>query len=262
MLAAIAALQLVSNAHNIAADDTFRVENPAAIPLPYEYTDQNTWLHRRVTEADSLICALSDPSRVKVVFIGNSITHGWTKKSGTIWKDYFGTKNTPYYALNIGIPGDRTEHLLYRLQSNVEGGMGHLDCKRIDPKVIVLMIGTNNYFRHSKHQLIPGTEAVVERLRELRPDAHIVLCSILPNADTVKNYDSDIIVPTNNASRILASKDPGITYLDLYTEFLDEDGTLNKNLYNSWDLIHPNKSGYQVWFDNLRPILDEILYPD
>ncbi len=75
---------------------------------------------------------ISKKGEAQLVFLGDSITHGWEGKGKAVWENHW----APLKAANFGIGGDRTEHVLWRLEhGNFDG---------LKPKAIVLMIGTNN----------------------------------------------------------------------------------------------------------------------
>src|SRR5581483_9914023 len=68
----------------------------------------------------------------QLLFIGDSITQGWEGAGKEVWQRSYGNR----HAVNLGIGGDQTQHVLWRLDhGNVDG---------IHPKLAVLMIGTNN----------------------------------------------------------------------------------------------------------------------
>lgn len=212
--------------------------NPAVTPVAREPKD---WLLKRHRGIQNEL-ERRDLSKVDIVFIGDSITQGWLGKGRVFWNNSFP------YALNLGVSGDRTEHILYRLIKKSEGGtMGHLDDPRINPRFIVLMIGTNNVFRHSADQIILGVEAVHERLCELEPQATIILCSILPTAYNDRN--SSIVVPVNEAIRNIDR----IRWLDLYTPMVDAQGLQRKDFFQ--DKVHLDTRGYELWHERLIEVM-------
>jgi len=230
-------------------------ENPAALPTPRETTGENKWVANHYARMMAL--ADKSPEKFKVVFVGDSITKKWLDTSGSLWADNFGDAESPYYALNLGVPGDRTDHLLYRLKSKADGGLGNLDNAAIAPKVIVLMIGTNNLFPpHTAQQIFGGIEAVAKRLRELRPDAALVICSVIPSHSPEKNKQQ--IIPANETLPALAERmGDKVRFLNLYPAFLNEQGEKDQKLYV--DGLHLNEKGYEVWHRHLMQVLKELL---
>jgi lysophospholipase L1-like esterase len=237
------------------AGDLRAEENPAAVAAPRATTGKNQWVANHYARMMAL--ADQSPEEFKVVFVGDSITKKWLDMSGSLWADNFGDVDSPYYALNLGVPGDRTDHVLYRLKSKADGGLGNLDNPAIQPKVIVLMIGTNNLFPpHSAQQISGGIEAVANRLRELRPEAELIICSVIPSHNPINNKQQ--IIPANETLPALAERmGDKVTFLDLYPAFLNEKGEKDQKFYV--DGLHLNEKGYEVWHRRLMPVLKEIL---
>ncbi|MCF7818002.1 MAG: hypothetical protein K9M54_08980 [Kiritimatiellales bacterium] len=213
--------------------------NPAVIPVP-RATEGKAWLADRYTQLKTEL-GTRDLSKVELLFVGDSITQGWLKEGAESWTASF--SGAPNHALNLGVAGDRTEHVLYRLLSAADGGMGNLDDPRLKPKIIVLMIGTNNLFNNPPDEIIEGVVAVCDRLRELEPQARIILCSILPTKDDERNRT--LVVPVNRQLQTLAK----VQWLDLYPTFVNESGLQRSDFFR--DGLHPNADGYRVWRDLL-----------
>ena len=226
------------------------------------------WQHR----LQDIEAALAQPEQlrhVKLLFVGDSITDFWLlddnpwvegQKCGRqIWDESFAKPGTPNYALNIGISGDRMEHLLYRLQPKSEGGLGELDSPELQPEFIVLMIGINNTWAPEHpvaDSVYAGVEAVVKALHERRPRARIILQSLLPTQDEAKN--AAVVRPVNARLQSLLTRAPYAQYavwLDLYPGFVDAKGQQVSTDFN--DGLHPNAAGYRVWRDLLVPFLDQ-----
>lgn len=212
--------------------------SPATVPISRDTSVK--WIANGYTKAAAEL-AERDLSKVDIVFIGDSITARWRAADGggALWSEAFPN------ALNLGMGGDRTEHVLYRLMDKADGGLGQLSAPELRPGIIVLMIGTNNLFQHTAEQIIPGIAAVKERLAELKPDARIILCSMLPTHKL--DFNSGVILPVNAAIQKL----PGIEWLDLYSDYLDESGELREpKLFK--DGLHPNPDGYKIWHKRLQ----------
>ncbi len=229
--------------------------NPAATAEPRETTGKSKWVANHYGRMMKL--AEKSPEKFNIVFVGDSITKKWLDVSGGLWAKHFGDVESPLYALNLGVPGDRSEHVLHRLKSKSDGGLGNLDDSKIDPKVIVLMIGTNNLFPpHTAEQISGGIAAVVNRLRELRPNAAFILCSIIPSHNPAT--DARQVIPANRTLPALADRmGEKVQFLDLYPKFLNDEGKKEVSYYV--DGLHLNENGYQVWFRELKPALDDLL---
>ena len=254
ILAALLALALVAPA---SANDFVSTH-----PTPrVEY-----WQNRQ-TQIEAFIADPAKLKQVRLLFVGDSITdffqlgdNPWVpgqRFGRTIWDESFNTPGSANYAFNIGISGDRTEHVLYRLQPKAEGGLGEIDSPALDPDVIVLMIGINNSWAAedpAADSIHEGARAVLTALHRQKPRARIVLQSLLPIVDAPK--DRAIVQPVNARLRALAQSPEfaGSTqFLDLYPAFVDEKGQQIASYFN--DGIHPSEAGYRVWRDRLLPFL-------
>jgi lysophospholipase L1-like esterase len=141
--------------------------------------------------------------------------------------------------------------------------MDHGELDGIKPKVVVLMIGTNNTgkendtgkIRNTIPETIKGVQAVVKELRVKLPDSKILLLAIFPRG-TLDNPQRAQVALINT---VIAKLDDGkmIRYLDIDPKFIEADGTLPKSIMP--DLLHPNERGYQIWADAMGPALDEML---
>jgi lysophospholipase L1-like esterase len=222
---------------------------------------------KRQAQINDYVAKRSELPKVKLLFVGDSITDFWLlsdnpwvkgqKFGRSIWDASFNQPGSANFALNIGISGDRTEHVLYRLQAKAKGGMGQLDAPELNPEFIVLMIGVNNTWAAEEpvqDSVFEGARAVLASLQERKPKARIILQSLLPLPEPDKNRA--IIQPVNQHLRALASSltSQCVVYLDLYPSFVDASGTQISRLFN--DGIHPNEDGYRVWRDQLIPFID------
>jgi lysophospholipase L1-like esterase len=218
---------------------------------------------RRLEQPESL-------ADVKLLFLGDSITDFWTMGDNpwfpgevgglAVWDETFGGGDPSNLGLNLGISGDRTEHVLYRIQPRSEGGLGELDRTDLNPDVIVLMIGINNSWdaeTPAVDSVVAGVRAVVAAVRARKPDARIVLQSLLPTNEPARN--EGLVLPVNAALAALATE-PGqaghVRYLDLYPAFVGADGRQNSALF--MDPVHPNEAGYRAWRERLIPLVTSI----
>lgn len=218
-------------------------ENTAIIPVLR--TEPTNWVARHegfLAEAKS--------GKFEVVFIGDSITDGWRKKGLEVWNKFY----APRHALNLGIGGDRTQHVLWRIEK------GELD--GLKPKVAVLMIGTNNTGkekdgspRNSTPEIIEGVTAVVKAIQAKLPRTKLLLLAIFPRG-TVDAPQRDQIKEINQA---LAKLDDGkrVKCLDIGKVFLADDGSIPRTIMP--DLLHPNEQGYRLWADAMEPTLAAML---
>jgi lysophospholipase L1-like esterase len=137
---------------------------------------------------------------------------------------------------------------------------GELD--GIHPKVVVLMIGTNNTGRNndgsprnSNIEVIAGVTAIVNDFRTRLPDSKILLLAIFPRG----NFDDPQRAQVALINTAIAKLDDGkmVKFIDIGSNFLEADGTLPKSIMP--DLLHPNAKGYQIWADAMEPTLAEML---
>lgn len=182
---------------------------------------------------------------VDVLLVGDSITIQW----GESWKKHF----PDWKAVNIGIGGDKTQNVLWRLDhGGVEG---------LEPKSIVLMIGNNNMFFTPETGIEPaakGIEMCVKNLRAKFPDAKIVVTGILPAHSPDHRFYQDIKATNDVLETLKLNSDPLVQVLDLTNDFVNDDGTLKKELYTS-DNIHLSPAGYAVYAARLKPVLEAML---
>ncbi len=221
--------------------------NLATTPVPRDAG----WMKRH--ESFNVI---SKKGEAQLVFLGDSITQGWEKNGKEIWEKSF----APRKAANFGISGDRTEHVLWRLQNgNFDG---------LKPKLVVIMIGTNNVgaigrpmpdkslYACSAEQTAEGVKLIVETLKKKVPTAKILLLGIFPRGATPADPKRIQNTATND---LIAKLDDGKTvyYLDIAKAFLTADGTLPKETMP--DLLHLTPAAYQMWADAIEPKVKELL---
>ena len=211
------------------------------------WRDGGDWLKRHEAFA-----ADAKKGGVDVLFIGDSITDFWRSRGRTVWDGYF----AGLHAANIGISGDRTQHVLWRLaRGEVDG---------LHPKAIVLMIGTNNTGlehdgltpRNTPAETVEGVRAIVTDLRRRLPKARILLLAVFPRGHS-PNDPSRVQVAEINRS--IAHLDDGdhVIYLDIGAKFLTPDGMLEKDIMP--DYLHPSAKGYEIWAEAIQAPLARLL---
>ncbi len=211
---------------------------------PAARTDRNSPIAHRQ------LLAKAQQGRIDVYFEGDSITRRWgaTDYPALLanWKrNFFG-----WNAADFGWGSDKTENILWRL------GNGELD--GVNPKVIVLLAGTNNVGdREPPAEITRGLEAIVRLMQSKAPGAIIILTAIFP-----RNDDMEMMPVIDRINEKLAHLADGkkIRYLNINRKLADENGKLLDGMMNR-DLLHPSLQGYQVWADALKPMLLEILGP-
>ena len=208
--------------------------------------------------AHEQLLAKAKQGRIDVYFEGDSITRRWgaTDYPQLLenWKkNFFG-----WNAADFGWGADRVENILWRLEN------GELD--GINPKVIVLLAGTNNVGNQVPaagadsvvSDVTKGLEAVVGVMQSKAPDAAIILMGIFPRNDNM-NVVPEIDRINANLAQIADGR--RIRYLNINDRLADGDGRLREGMMNANDKLHPTVEGYQVWADALKPLLSELLGP-
>ena len=182
---------------------------------------------------------------VDLLMIGDSITHGWEGGGKKFWEKYYAPRN----AVNMGFSGDRTQHVLWRLEH------GHLE--GISPKLAVLMIGTNNSNGddNTAEEIADGIIAVCNTLRTECPRMKILILAIFPRGPEPSDQRRK-----NAKASLLASKSADgkmIQYLDINEKFLTKDGFLSMKVMH--DYLHPNEAGDKIWAEAIEPKVAELI---
>jgi lysophospholipase L1-like esterase len=178
---------------------------------------------------------------IDLLFLGDSITQGW--HDNAVWKRFYG----PRHAANFGIGGDRTEHVLWRLQ--------HGEVDRIGPRLVVLMIGTNNSKDNTSVEISAGIKAIVEELRKRLPDSKILLLGVFPRSQKPNGLREKLDDVNEQISHLDDGK--SVFYLNIGKAFLNPDGTISRDVMP--DYLHLTAKGYRLWADAMEPTLWKLL---
>jgi lysophospholipase L1-like esterase len=208
--------------------------NSAVAPSP-----RIEWL-QRVSAIDAKAHPIA--SNIHLVFDGDSITDFWQGKGQPIWQERYAKLG----AFDFAIAGDRTEHLLWRLsQGQVDG---------VRPKLIVLMIGTNNLGGNTPEQIAEGIRTIVAEYQKRCPGAVILLQAVFPRGQQASDPNRAKIKEINS---IISKLGDGkkVIYVDFGDKFLEPDGTLSAEIMP--DFLHPSLKGYQIWADAIQPVIDK-----
>ncbi len=209
--------------------------NPALIPVPR--TDAG--ILRR--QAECLRRAKETPS-ADVVFLGDSITQAWDDTGKELWKQHF----APLGAVNLGVSGDRTEHVLWRLQE--------APLTRLQPKVVVLLIGTNNlgHGTSTGEQTLEGVLKVIQTLRAQAPQAKLLVHEIFPRGERFNPMRGEIA----QVNQVLRTQ-PSIRVLGIGDRWVRADGSISAAIMP--DFLHLSPEGYSQWALALKPEIEAAL---
>lgn len=206
---------------------------------------------------DAVIPVAKDPDRhqeflarakqrgIDLLFLGDSITNRWPEVGEESWNML-----APYNPANFGVEGDCTEHVLWRIEH------GELDT--ILPKVVVLLIGTNNvfYFPEEKPEwTAKGVEKIVRVIQQRSRTHKILLLAILPRDEKNSRVRQTITAVNRELQKL---NDPTrVWFVDIGGQFLDSDGNIPAEIMP--DQVHLSAKGYEIWYRSLEPILSEMM---
>jgi lysophospholipase L1-like esterase len=203
--------------------------------------------------AHQQLLAKAKSGGIDVYFLGDSITRRWGALDYPDFLAHWKKSFHGWNAGNFGWGADRTENILWRLEN------GELD--GVDPKVIVILAGTNNLGKEPGDEakvadVTRGLSAVVGACRKKAPAATIILTALFPRNDI------PAVMPTIariNANLATMADGKSIRFLDVNPKLADARGVLFDGM--TADGLHPSLKGYGVWAEGLRPILTELLGP-
>jgi len=182
---------------------------------------------------------------IDLVFFGDSITDGWTTEGENTWSRF-----AIYSPANFGVSGDRTEHLLWRLQNG--------ELEGINPKVVVLLIGTNNIGAIQGERpewVFSGVEKIVETIRSRLPNATIVLHAIFPRDASASDSRKRVGEVNEKIAKLADGKK--IIFADFGASFLDANGEISADVMP--DGLHLSRKAYDIWYQQLEPLLAKLM---
>ena len=262
----------------ILASQEKAADNPAVQKLNRDIPRHKEFL-RRIEQSKGL---------GDIIFLGDSITHGWEGQKA--WKEHFGS----FKPVNLGIGGDQTGHVLWRITD------GH-ELDHLSPKAAVIMIGTNNIGGHSAQQIAGGITAIVEELKRQKPDIKVLVLGVFPRGnaldaelgldqitESMKPINEELKKETPDVNRlnalvrnlrqqrgtippaklnkkvaeinaIIANLCDGKTvfYKDIGKEFLDQNGGLSGEIMP--DYLHLNAKGYNIWGKAIKADMERLV---
>ena len=259
LLLGLTALSLGAVAQS-AAPATLPAPTAPAVAAPPALVDASAAIAKtgnaRFFELHEAFLARAKSGPIGVLFLGDSITEGWGR-APHIWEHYFGK----YQPANFGIGGDQTQHVIWRIENG--------ELEGINPKAVVLMIGTNNSGAHSGEQIAEAVKKIVGLIRAKLPQTKVLLYAIFPR-DARRNPDGLIteaaiadagkrVAANDRANALLAKLDDGATvrFFNINPVFLGRDGRIPWTIMP--DQLHPTAAGYQLWAEALEKPLAEAM---
>jgi lysophospholipase L1-like esterase len=218
---------------------------------PVARTDRNSQV------AHEKLLAKARQGRIDVYFEGDSITRRWGATDYPQLLENWRQNFFGWNAADFGWGADRLENILWRLEN------GELD--GINPKVVVLLGGTNNVGNRvppegvdaAAEDITSGLQAILRVMQSKAPDAVIILMGIFPRND---NMDVMPVIDKINTNLARLADGRKVRFLNVNDRLADADGRLYAGMMNA-DKLHPALKGYQVWADALKPLLTELLGP-
>jgi lysophospholipase L1-like esterase len=209
----------------------------ATIPAPHVGAEERT----------ALLADRAHLAEAPLIFLGDSITEGWEGAGAVVWTE----RLAPLGALDLGVGGDRTEHLLARLQSG--------DYDRLPVKVAVVLIGTNNLGTgHTPGQTADGVRAVLDDVLARWPGCRVLLLGIFPRGVQPDDPLRQTVTATNVLLRKVADRGR-VTWLEFGDRFISPGGILSPGIMP--DALHLSQRGYAIWADALEEPLGRMLGP-
>lgn len=221
--------------------------NNAVIPVPNTQIDFYNWEERRKEKV-----ALAESGSHELIFIGDSITHMFElpDRGKKAWDRFFGK----YHVLNLGYGWDCTQNVLWRLENGEFSGQ--------QPKVVVLCIGTNNLTGNSggrantAGEIVEAIQAICAFIHRQSPNTTIIVMSVFPRgerSDPIFDQAEELA----ESIKAAMSNQAGVIHLDIGSRFLGSDGEIPTTLMD--DLVHPTEAGYEIWAEELRPIISKLI---
>ena len=200
--------------------------------------DKPGWLERHES-----INQKTKEGPIDLLYIGDSIVQNFDKQGKDVWDQYY----APRYALNMGISGDRTQHVLWRLDhGNIDG---------LSPKLAIVMIGQNNGGHNSASEIADGVTAIVQKLRARLPQTKILLTAIFQRRQNPTPERAVLAEANEILSKLADGK--MISYLDINSVFIRPDGTIPSELMPDYE--HPSPLGHRLWAEAIEPKVAELM---
>lgn len=190
---------------------------------------------------DSFVSLTQQPH--DIAFYGDSITHHF--QESPIWQNVY----VPLKAVNFGIPGDRAEELWWRLRN------GELQSSN-PPKVMIVMIGTNNLWNTTNAVLISTINGLLTDAHEISPSSRVILLGIFPRGPNPTDPYRARVTAVNKQLASFENRN-WLYYLDFGAKFIEPNGTITEDMMP--DSLHLGETGYGIWEREMKPLLTQLL---
>ena len=233
--------------------ETSAVLTIAGRPQPstlVEVTQNRDWKNYDWTARHRAIVERNQQVKPDILLLGDSITHFWggepsdARARGPLsYQKYFGA----YKTTNIGYGWDRTENVLWRLR--------HGEADGIRPRVVMVMIGTNNMGINTTEEIAAGVTAICDELNLWLPQSKILLLAIFPRGAKPDATRDKVAAVNSELAKLNGTR--SITYMDIGKVFVESDGSIAREIMN--DYLHPTEAGYERWGEAIAPMLKKLL---
>lgn len=213
-------------------------------------TQNRDWRSYDWSARHAAIVALMPERQPEIVMLGDSITHFWGgdpasgRRTGVeVWDRFFAGRRV----VNLGYGWDRTENVLWRLT--------HGEFDGVAPKVVVVMIGTNNMGINTVDEIAQGVEAICAELHQRSSNTRILLLGIFPRGAKPDATRAKVAAVNERLAQLDGRN--GVTFLDIGARLLDADGSISQDVM--YDYLHPTAKGYAIWAEAMGPTLERLL---
>jgi lysophospholipase L1-like esterase len=208
------------------------------------------WWTKRHEAMNARVAQGAAKGDIGVLFIGDSITQGWEGRGAQTWKEWYEKRG----AVNLGIGGDRTQHVLWRLRNGNLAGLA-TPAKGQAPKLAVIMIGTNNAIDTPPNHTAEGIRLIVDEVRAGVPGIKVLLLAIFPREEK----PGKLRETNNDVNKIIAGYADGkdVFFLDLAPALMEADGRISAEVMP--DFLHLSELGYEKWAEAMEPKVKELL---
>jgi platelet-activating factor acetylhydrolase IB subunit beta/gamma len=180
---------------------------------------------------------------IQLVFLGDSLIRRW-EDNLDLWNKYF----SAFHAANFGVGGDCLENIKWRILN------GELD--GINPKIIIILAGTNNLDNDTEETIVNGIREIAEIIGQKLKNTKLVILGLLPRNINERgiNYARKIGRINGQIDTLFANT--GITYRDIGKDLINEQGVVSDSIMP--DGLHLNRNGYEIIGPKLIAIIDEL----